>query len=441
MKKHTYRAKNINGICIEKLVEELNGVKVVVAVDVAKHDYVVGIAGSDGEIVEHVKFTHPEQTRAFMDLLEALRQRGDTEVVLEPTGTYGDALVEQLFERGFAVFAMSPKRCHDAAEVFDGVPSLHDAKATMILARLHVQGLSKSWPRMDEARRAMRAAVARREIYASPLEAHRGRLEALLSRYWPEFGQQLDLSDCKTGLALLVEYPGPEAVAHAPEGAARRMKQYSQGRLTGEKIAKVLATARDSLGVPMCEEERKLLGALAEEMLELWNEVDHIEDEIARMAEAYPASRALSQTVGMVTSAILVAMLGPASAYRSADAYVKAMGLNLKEHSSGSSKRPGTGLHITKRGPGVVRKYLFMATLRLIQRDPVCRAWYERRRAYQRGEKLKAVVALMRKLTRALWHVGHGERFDATKLFDTRHLKKRRTAKADMGRIAKVAAC
>jgi len=433
MKKHTYRAKNINVICVEKLGEKLMRGKTVVAVDVAKHDFFAGIAEANGNVVEHVKFTHPLQTRQFVDMLETLRRRGDVEVVLEPTGTYGDAMVDQLRQRGFAVFAMSPKRCHDAAEVFDGVPSLHDAKATMILARLHVQGLSKPWPEPDDERRALRAAVARREIYAVPLESHRGRLEALLSRYWPELDQQLDLSDCKTAIALLVEYPGPEAVAHAPDEAARLMVKYSRHKLSKEKIAKVVASAQGSLGVPMCEEERKLLSALAEQMLELWKMVDRIDDEIGRMAEAHPASRLLSPTVGKVTSAILVAMLGPANAYRSADAYVKAMGLNLKEHSSGSSKKKGTGLHLTKRGPGLVRKYLFMATLRLIQNDPVCREWYERRRAYRRGEKLKAVVALMRKLSRALWHVGQGERFDATRLFDMRRLKKHRRAQLASG--------
>jgi hypothetical protein len=29
----------------------------------------------------------------------------------------------------------------------------------------------------------------------------------------------------------------------------------------------------------------------------------------------------------------------------------------------------------------------------------------------------KAVIALVRKLTKALWHVGRGERFDTAKLF------------------------
>ena len=37
--------------------------------------------------------------------------------------------------------------------------------------------------------------------------------------------------------------------------------------------------------------------------------------------------------------------------------------------------------------------------------------------------KIKAVVAVMRKLSMALWHVAHGATFDSARLFDTRRLE------------------
>jgi transposase len=93
---------------------------------------------------------------------------------------------------------------------------------------------------------------------------------------------------------------------------------------------------------------------------------------------------------------------------------VKSLGLNLKEHSSGETKG---GLHITKRGPGIVRMMLYMAVLRLIQTDEVLGGWYAKKVGRMGGElKSKAVVAIMRKLAGALWHV------DARKLFDADRL-------------------
>jgi len=48
---------------------------------------------------------------------------------------------------------VSPKRSHDAAEVYDGVPSLHDAKSSAIVAKLHLDSASERWAiRTDEAR-------------------------------------------------------------------------------------------------------------------------------------------------------------------------------------------------------------------------------------------------------------------------------------------------
>jgi transposase len=124
--------------------------------------------------------------------------------------------------------------------------------------------------------------------------------------------------------------------------------------------------------------------------------------------------------VGKKTAAVLAASVGDPRNYSSAEAFVKSLGLNLKEKSSGKEKG---GLHITKRGPGVARMMLYMAVLRLIQTDAVVRAWYAKKVSQLGGrQKSKAIVAIMRKLAGALWHVAKGSPFDSTKLFDTRRL-------------------
>ncbi len=129
----------------------------------------------------------------------------------------------------------------------------------------------------------------------------------------------------------------------------------------------------------------------------------------------------MAPVVGKTTAAVMVAALGDPRGYGSATAYLKSTGLNLKE--KGSGKKKGA-LHITKRGPGIVRLYLYLAALRLLQRDRVVRAWYQEKVRRQGGlAKSKAVVAIMRKLVLALWSVAHGEVFDSSKMFDTRRLK------------------
>ena len=69
-------------------------------------------------------------------------------------------------------------------------------------------------------------------------------------------------------------------------------------------------------------------------------------------------------------------------------------------------------------------RLMFLAALRKVKDDPIVRAWYERRVHQEGGNKLKGIVAVMRKLVRALWHVAvHGGVFDARRLFDVRRLE------------------
>jgi hypothetical protein len=123
----------------------------------------------------------------------------------------------------------------------------------------------------------------------------------------------------------------------------------------------------------------------------------------------------MSAVVGPLTTAMLLSNRLDPRHYSNAGAYRKGMGLNLKEKSSGKFKGQ---LKITKRGPGQARKYLYFSILRLINYDPIVQRWYQAKvRANGDRDKIKYVVALMRKLACALWHVGHGEAFDARKLF------------------------
>ena len=160
--------------------------------------------------------------------------------------------------------------------------------------------------------------------------------------------------------------------------------------------------------------------SLAAEARRNQSELKRAQRHVEELASREGATKELAPVVGKTTAAVLVAGVGDPRAFESPQALVKAAGLNLRERSSGQQKG---GLHITKRGSGEARMYLWMAALRLIQWDPVIRAWYTKKVKRQGGQaKTKAVVAVMRKLMLALWHVARGQAFDATKLFDIRRL-------------------
>jgi transposase len=121
----------------------------------------------------------------------------------------------------------------------------------------------------------------------------------------------------------------------------------------------------------------------------------------------------------MTTAAVLFAEVGSPKDFSCAQAYVKAFGLNLREKSSGAHQgRPS----LTKRGSSRARMMLWLAVLRWVQSDAVAAAWYRRKVERDGGRKMPALGALMRKLAKALYHVGRGEAFDVHKLFDCARL-------------------
>jgi transposase len=338
---------------------------------------------------------------------------------MEPSGVYGDALRWQLLAAGIDVYRVSPKKSKDMSEIYDGVPSSHDGKSAAIVAVLHSRGTSDPWPMESDRERELSAALRLLEVFGKQARQNRSRLEALTARHWPELTSILELSTA-TALELLGAYGSPAAVAADAEGARSLMRRVGGAMLDPQKVETIVRGASGSKGVPPIPEETQVIRALAMEARRNQLAQKKAQQRVEELAGAGGATREMAKLVGKTTAAVLVAGIGDPRNFTSPQALVKAVGLNLREHSSGTKQG---GLHITKRGSGVARLYLWMAVLRLIQSDQVVQAWYAKKLERQGGQaKAKAVVALMRKLVLALWHVARGEDFDATKLFDVRRL-------------------
>ncbi len=194
MKKHSYQTTAVKAANWARLAEQTAPERrVVFGVDVAKQIFVGALMKGDRTVLVTLKWCHPEETRELVDQLVTAVGVERLEVVLEPSGTYGDALRGCLQASGVAVFRMSPKRTHDAREIYDGVPSLHDAKAAYLVGRLHLDGVSQRWWEPAAQRRELSAAVAELELHQSSYQRHLNRLEAPLSRHWPEVLGRLGL--------------------------------------------------------------------------------------------------------------------------------------------------------------------------------------------------------------------------------------------------------
>lgn len=253
MKKRTYRAKGIKGFDVATLQDAVAGQRVAFGIDVAKEVCFGRLVRSDDQVLATVKWNQLTETRVLVEWLrevEVLAGAGNVEPVMEPSGSYGDALRYQLQMAGFRVYRVSSKRTHDAQEVFDGVPSTHDPKAADIIARLHLLQLSSWWTEEDGDQRALAAAVEQMEVHDHAYYRFLNRIEAMLARHWPELTAELELTTA-TLLAVLVEFGGPEGVREQPQQARTVMRKVGGYWLSGEKIKRVLSSAQ----TPLCQYE------------------------------------------------------------------------------------------------------------------------------------------------------------------------------------------
>ncbi len=418
MKKHTYRSVEVQLFDVASLLGQIAPTsKLVVAIDVAKTKMVAVIADAQGQILQTVKWQQPRQTQAFVAMVQALGAAGrSVEAVMEPTGTYGDPLRDQLQRHEVPVFLAASHFVRNLGLVYDGVPSKHDAKDAAVLAWMHSQGKTKPWPVLDEARRTLRAVVDEREIYSTPMRRTANQLEAMLARHFPELLEILDVQQRHSAWALLQTFPSPAAMLAAPAQVHHLLRTVGRGRLptAGERV---LAAAATTAGQPMTAGEMRLLQRLAAEMQRCAAQCALVDAELATLTDR-PAWAALRNLLGSVTLAVVIAYVGDPANYPSSAAFVKACGLNLREHSSGTKQGK---LTLTKRGPSIVRKYLHLVGLRMILRSPQMKHWYQQRGQFIANHKVAAVVAVVRKVTAALVHVARGAAFDIHKLIDTRN--------------------
>jgi transposase len=414
MKSKAYRGTAVNRVEAQKVSEGHAGEALTVGLDIGKYRIAAVGRWASGAFERPWLVDNPQQLSALLSLLEDLRRQHALVVALEPSGTYGDPVRQALTDRGLTVLRVSPKAAHDYAEVFDGVPSQHDGKDAAVVAELAALGKATSWPYVA-------AGLWEQELnyWVEWMEAQRqigtvwlGRLEGLLARHWPELTRGLRLSSA-TVLRLLIEYGNPSALAADPQ-AATRLKRWGRSPLHADKVQQIVASAQATCGVRVGAFEQRRLQECARQVWAARQEVRRSRRQLRRLAGDQPVLQAQGQAVGVTTACLLWASLGDPRGYSSGPAYRKAMGLNLVEHSSGTYEGE---LRISKRGEPRVRRWLYMAVLRLIRREGV-RDWYRAKKRQGGRATQKALVGVMRKLAVALQRVAvSGVPFEPRRLF------------------------
>ncbi len=437
--RRNYRRVEVNKVPRERLRETAlsrGNVGTAIGLDIGKNELVAVVRWPDGAFEPPWKVSNPKEITVLVDLLLMLKEICDSLTIgLESTGTYGDAVRFAMTQAGLEVHRVSGKAVADYKEIFDGVPSQHDGKDAAMIAELTHFRKGTPWPYVapNEADEEMRHQIQRFVAYSNEKTRWLNRIEAIWARHWPELTGLLTL-DSATILQICVHYGSPAGLA-ADEQARQNLRRWGGGPLKAAKIDAIIESARKSSGLPMPAGTIAWLQEIGREVQVCRESIAQCQKTLERLAESNHEMQPYVKSVGAVSLCAIWVTAGNPRNYDSSGAFLKAIGLNLKELSSG--KRNGQ-LAITKRGPSLARKVLYFWALRAVQR-PELKEWYFNFKRVGSGSrsknsehrKMKGLVAMMRKLARGLWYAcKHDAPFDYAKVFPGRPLQQSQRARS-----------
>lgn len=413
-RKRKYRAVAVKNVNVNLALKGLVEGPITVGLDVAKGEIFAVVRDKSGEFLRPWKAKQPAELAELVDRLKDLANARSLVVGLESTGTYGDAVRQAMTDVGLEVHRVSGKAKSDYEEIFDGVPSAHDGKDAAIIAELMAIGKSRPWPyeSLSDEEAEIKMWVEWLDGQQDVFQTWLGRLEAHLARHWPEATKILALSSV-TLIRLLAHYGGPAEFGNDAE-APQHLKRWGGPFLKEKKIQALCGSARTTVGVRMTKVDQQRIKRCAGQVLQAHQEITKAKRMLKQLSESNENIRKVAEFLGSATACVLHASVGNPADFHCGEAYRKAMGLNLKERSSGKLKGK---LKITKRGPSIARRWLYFAALRYVQQPPV-RQWYEAKKQKDGGWGGRAVIAVVRKLTLAIWNVVvRGQPFELWRLF------------------------
>lgn len=430
MSKGKYTAQDFQAWFQRKSYERFDGRELVVGVDCAKTAFYAAPMASGWQDFDVLYFERND-IEVFVTQLAALDFEQIT-ILVEPTGTYSDPLVDRARKAGLNVVRINGHKTSKAKELFDSSPTMHDGKAAYTLGRLYQCGVGTEWQAKSEAERNLRALDTQKCQIDKIAGQLVGPLEAHLARHWPELTDYLGLKSA-TLLELLKAYGTAQAVAANKHQAEELMQKVGGYQLSQDKIEAVLQSAEDTVGVPPTVHQRELLQYFASMLRTHQAQARRLQRHIEEVGANDRRTKDLAPEVGKATAVAFAARVGDFADYDTPASLVNGFGVDLCEDTTGQTREDKRHshhhVHISKRADGRPRGLLYMYALRKLSPAstsycPICEAWYHERLRRNGGIKSKGLVALMRKLVRGLFWVARGHTFDAQKLFNTKRLRR-----------------
>ncbi|KZR56924.1 IS110 family transposase [Pseudobacillus badius] len=397
----------------------------VVGIDIAKRTHFACFVDDRGRVLR--KSFSVSQSREGFELfyqliLNALKEHGKTEVLvgIEPTGHYWLNLAYFLEERGIPLVMANPMHVKRSKELDDNLPTKHDRKDALVIARLLKDGRF-SYPRiLKDVEAELRVGSTFKSKLTEELGAVKNSIIRWLDRYFPEFTQVFP-SFGKMALAVLECTPFPSDLHQKQPDEVLSLYREVEGLKSPQrpKATRLIEVAAHSIGVTEGREmARYEIATLVRRYHQLEQEIEDMTQRLVELVQTSVEYEWLStvQGLGDPTIVELLAEIGSFSHYEHPRQLIKLAGLTLRENSSGQHKGQK---RISKRGRRKLRALLFRTMIPIIRHNKAFRTLHEyyTTRTVNPLRKKQSIVVLCGKLLKVLHGIStKHQAFDAQRM-------------------------
>jgi transposase len=372
---------------------------VAVGIDVAKDfHWAQAVDRRDGEVLFSGRVDNtPPALAAFVEQLEALRDRGPLKVGIDVVGGIAGVLTAMLLDAGIEVVHVPGLAVNRAREATTGGEHKSDPRDAGVIAEQvrHRRDLRPIEP-LGELDAEIRLLVARRRELVGDQTRRINRLRDLLASIHPGLERVVDPTT-KAGQQLLGRYVTPAEIRHA---GRRRLAEHIlraghiARRHADELADKALAAAREqTITVPGERVAADLVRELAAEAARTRSRLCALDGDLQTALARHPDAALIQSLPGMgaTLTAEFIAEAGSIDRFPTPDRLAAAAGLAPVLKQSGKVRY----LKRAHAGNKALKRVFFQSAFCSLS-HPDSKAFYRRKRA-ERKTHHQAVLALARR--------------------------------------------
>lgn len=394
---------------IRRINKIVNKKTLLVTVDIGKNKNYGYVRFADGREIKPFAFGNNHYGfRKFWKIIQDLKKgKRLSQVVIgfESTGSYGIPLQHFLKDKPVQLVLVNTMHTKRVKELDDNSPGKTDKKDPRVIADIIELGHWLHVVIAEGAAAQLRELSHARDDYLTERTALYNRVQNLMFKIFPEFGQVMKDLKSKTSQYLLRHYPTPESiVALGLAQLTEIIRRVSRGKLGEDRARALYQAAEHSVGIKEGQEQivRHITNYLTI-IAHYQQYIEQTEVEISRVLKEVPCSRYLLSIKG-IGEITVAAIIGEVADFRKFQRYAeleKFSGLNLYEISSGKHRGQK---RISKRGRPFLRKLLYFASINVVKKGGIYHDRYQR--YLKRGmPKMKALTAISRQLLRLIFAV------------------------------------